>query len=102
MKSHSRLESFNSFSMAVIREMAILENNSAVAYAMDRTKLFFPEKQLEKNEGLPAKRLKDAQSKFNKMTYDEMCHWRENVVRRYPHISQFVAKRPRGQIINLD
>lgn len=95
MKPRSRLESFNDLFKALIREMAILENNSAVAYAMDRTKMFFPEDQLDKNEGLSAKRFKDAQSKFNEMTYDEMCNWRENVVRRYPHLSQFVAKRPR-------
>ena len=66
MKPKSRPESFNDFFKAIIREMALLHNNSSVAYAMHRTKMFFTEEELENNDASPAKKFKEAQEQFKK------------------------------------
>jgi hypothetical protein len=95
IKPRSRPEGFNNLFKAIIREMAMLDNNSAVAYAMDRTKMFFSEEQLDHNDISPAKKFRDAQSKFEGMSFDEQYDWRNRISRRYPRLEQFVLKRPR-------
>jgi len=90
MKPRERPESFNQFFKAIIREMAVLDNNTSVAYAMYRTQMYFDEKELQKNELPPAKKFRDAKVTYEQMTYEEMAAWSRSVIRRYPRLEQFV------------
>ena len=93
MRPRSRPENFNKLFKAVVREMALLGNNSAVAYAMYRTHTFFDDTELEKDETPAAKKFKDAKSEFDRMSFDEHYDWCHSIARRCPHLAQFVGQR---------
>jgi hypothetical protein len=91
MRPRSRPENFNQLLKAVVREMALLDNNSAVAYAMYRTHMFFDETELEKNETPAAKKFKEAKAEFDRMDFGQQYDWRQSIARRCPHLEQFLG-----------
>ena len=92
MNPRSRPRVFNKFLRALVREMARLRNNESIAYAIDRTKMFFDEKRL-KEDSKAAIRFRDAQNEFSAMTWDQQYDWREKVIRTHPRlVSWFSVK----------
>ncbi len=76
--------------IAIIREMVELGNNTAAAYAMQRTHMYFNDSELKKNDSPPAKKLREAKAAYERMTYQETAAWSRSVIRRYPRLEQFV------------
>jgi hypothetical protein len=75
--------------------MVLLDNNSAVAYAMYRTHMFFDDAELQRNETPAAKKFKDAIAEFDRMNFDQQYDWRQSVARRCPRLEQFLGSRRR-------
>jgi hypothetical protein len=93
MSPRSRSPAFNRFLQALAREMARLFNNWSVAYAIDQTKTFFTEKQLEGNKSRAATRFRDAQFAFERMTFDQKYDWREKMLRKRSRSGRITAKK---------
>ena len=91
MDPRKRPQYFNVLMQALAREMAILYNNSSVAYAMDKTKLFFGEQKSKEAETPQMKKFFAAVEEFNNMPFDKQYDWRERIARRNPRLDQFVG-----------
>lgn len=76
---------------ALIRVMAELHNNSAVAYAMDKTKMYFSEEDLKESHSKAAQRWRDKEYEFGRMPMKKQIAWRERVKRKYPSLAKIVA-----------
>lgn len=82
---------FNLLLKAMVRTMAELFNNSDVAYAVYKTQMFFSEEQLKENRSAATDRWRKAWSDFHDLASEQQLAWRDRVMRRHPHIVQFVA-----------
>jgi len=90
MSPRKRPPHFNRLMQAMVRQMAESFNNSTVAYAIDRTKLFFSEEELKDIRSKASDRFRNAESEFYRMSSDEKLKWRDRVMRKYPSIEQLL------------
>ncbi len=90
MSSQARPASFNTLLRALVREMARLQNNVSVAYAMAKTKRFFTETELKSNDEGPANKFRNAQAEFDGMDFEQQYDWKQGVIRRYPRLEDFL------------
>lgn len=85
-----RPPAFNLLLKAMVRTMAKLLNNWDVAYAIDKTQMFFTDRQLKDDSSAAADRWRKARSAFQGLSPQQKFAWRDRVMRKYPHIKQFV------------
>lgn len=90
MPPRKRPKHFNKVLRAIIRAMAELHNNCAVAYAMWKTQRFFDEEEREGCDSPAAKKFWDAVYAFEAMSLDEQVAWIERVKRTYPRLDQVI------------
>lgn len=81
---------FNKLLQALVREMVTLYNNLATAYAIDKTKMFFTEKQWREGDTAAKDRFKDALFGYDNLPQEEQIAWQQGVVERYPKLSEIV------------
>lgn len=79
-----RPREFNRLMKALVREMANLFNNRAVAYAMDKTGRYFTEDQLKETETATTRKWRDALATWRNMSMREQITWHQTVTRRRP------------------
>ncbi|MBN8625960.1 MAG: hypothetical protein J0M17_10760 [Planctomycetes bacterium] len=100
MKPRQRPPYFNMLLKALVREMAVLDNNRSIAYAMDKTNMFFEKPEAKEPETPAMKKFFAAVEEFEKLTFDQQYEWRDRVARRHPRLDQFVRpsrrRRTRG------
>lgn len=94
-KPSKRPAAFNKLFDAIIREMAVLDNNCAVAYAMRHTHVYLGTHEIDKAETAIAKKFRDAMSQYVSKGFDWQYDWRHNLARKCPHLDQFVMNSPR-------
>lgn len=96
MKPADRPEYFNHLLDAVVRTMAELNNNWPVAYAMDKTKIYFSET-APFNAKTPAeKKFAEAARAFGVMDFKERWNWCQRVVKRNPRLDLFLPADKMG------
>ena len=86
---------FNRLFDAIIREMAVLNNNCDVAYAMRQTHVCMDREEADKADSPIAKKFRDAVSDYRQKGFDCQYAWRHNLMRKCPHLDQFVMSPPR-------
>lgn len=91
MKPRHRPPFFNTLMEALVREMAVLDNNRSVAYAMDKTKMFFEKPGTKEPETPEMKKFFAAVEAFRKMTDDQQYDWQDRVARRNPRLDQIIT-----------
>jgi hypothetical protein len=91
LRPTARPAEFNVVFGALIRTLAELYNNDAVAYAMDKTKIYFDEADLKENNSEVASRWRDKQEEFGRMPLEKRLAWRRRVRRKYPSLARIVA-----------
>jgi len=87
----ARPAEFNVVFGALIRTLAELHNNSAVAYAMDKTKVYFTKEQLKESDSKAARRWREREYEFSCMPMGKQIAWRKRVRRKYPSLARIVA-----------
>lgn len=97
MKPSERPESFNKLFDAVIREMLILNNNPAVAYAMRHTHIYIGEEEAERAATPAAMKFQNAKEEYERKDFDAQYKWRDDLLRRCPHLDQFLILPPKGR-----
>ena len=90
MQPADRPEYFNHLLHAVVRTMAELNNNWPVAYAMDKTKMYFSETSPLKATTPAEKNFAEAAWAFERLDFKEQWNWRERVLKRNPRLEQFI------------
>jgi hypothetical protein len=96
MKPGDRPEYFNHLLDAVVRAMVELNNNWPVAYAMDKTKMYFSKTDPLTAKTPAEKNFADAAWAFERMDFKEQWNWRERVMKRNPRLEQFVQAGSTG------
>jgi hypothetical protein len=91
-KPRSRPKAFNKLLRALVREMAALYNNQRVAYAIDRTHLFFTDEQLPAAPTRAREAFTRALAEFDQMSMDEQIKWQEGVTRTHPRLDRVIAE----------
>lgn len=86
-----RSKQLNDVMRAMIRVMVEAGNNESVAYAMDKTKRYFTEHQLEKNQSKEAQQWRDAQREYVEMGWDKQGEWRERILRRHARLEKLAS-----------
>ena len=87
----ARPPEFNKLLRAIVRTMAESYNNSAVAYAIDKTKRFFDDSQLKEGDSAAIKKWLAARQEFETMSMDDQIAWRDHVMKRRPRLDRIVA-----------
>ncbi len=91
MNPRSRPPAFNQFLRALVREMASLQNNWPIAYAIDQTKVFFTEGQLKGNDARSAIKFQDAVRRFEGMSFDQQYDWYKRVIQKNPRLESMLT-----------
>jgi len=88
-----RPKEFNRLMKALVRHMAETFNNSAVAYAMDKTGRYFSEEDAKGRDTDPAvRRWRDLHYEFSRLASKEQLAWRDRVA-RYRSIAEVLTAR---------
>lgn len=87
-----RSKRFNLVMRAMVRVMAETHNNLEVAYAMDKTKRHFTEKQLKDNKTKHTEAWIEAQIEYNKMGWQQREAWRERVMKTHPRLDKLSSE----------
>jgi hypothetical protein len=96
MKPADRPEYFNHLLDAVVRTMAELNNNWPVAYAMDKTKMYFSETDPFNAKTPAEKKFAEAARAFGVMDFKEQWNWCQRVVKRNPRLDLFLPADKMG------
>ena len=91
MRPRSRPPEFNKLLRALVREMAALHNNWRVAYAIDRTQMFFTDAELRGDRSASNEAFRDALAEFGRMSLDEQIRWQERVFHRHPRLDRIAS-----------
>jgi len=83
---------FNKLLRAIVRVMVESHNNIEVAYAIDKTKQFFDQRQLEDLDSPAVKKWSSAKWEFQTMSWDDKGAWQERVMKRHPRLDRIVAE----------
>jgi hypothetical protein len=88
----NRPASFNKVLRALVRTMAELDNNAAVAYAIAKTQRFFDnvENIAKENETPAIRKYRVALSEFEEMSFDERYDWRTKIMKTYPRLDRIL------------
>lgn len=86
-----RPREFNILFQVVLRTMAELHNNPAVAYAMYKTQRFFAEREYrDSDEPAEVRQFRNAQRDFEGIEIEEQVAWLRKVKRKYPSLRSVV------------
>lgn len=83
MAPSERPAHFNDTFGFLIGVMAVISNNPAVAYAMERTKRFFTEQQLKTDASAAAKKWLAAKSQYEAMSWEKQYAWQKRMAKKY-------------------
>lgn len=91
-KSSGRPPEFKIVWKSIIATLAQLQNNSATAFAMNKTGIFFdaPAEPDLKTCSEAQRRYLAAQDEYLAMTSDQQWQWRDAILRRYPRLPDVV------------
>lgn len=85
---------YNALLLAIVRQMAIIDNNCSVAYAMQKTEMFFKDSESQAASQSPEqKRFFAAAEAFRKLPFEKQWQWRNRIIRKNPRLEQFVEIR---------
>lgn len=90
LRPRSRPREFNKLLRALVREMATIGNNWRVAYAIDRTQMFFTDAELRESSSQSKRAFEGALAEFDRMPSEEQFRWQERVTRRHPRLDRIV------------
>jgi hypothetical protein len=88
LPARRRPKAFNRLFRALVRKMAELHNNSAVAYAMWKTQRYFDEEARKECASPAVKAFEAAVRAFDDLSSDEQFEWVERLKRRYPRLDR--------------
>ena len=88
-----RLADFNKLLRAIVREMAALRNNCAVAYTMDDTRLYLEPRWAKPADHGSGERFEKAKVEFKAMSPDRQDEWLQKASRYRPSLATLVARR---------
>ena len=91
MRPRSRPRDFNRLLRALVREMAAIYNNWRVAYAIDRTQMFFTDAELREDRSPSKQAFERALAEFDRMPSDEQFRWQKRVTHRHPRLDRIVS-----------
>ncbi len=87
-----RSKELNRIIRAMVRTMAQVHNDEAVAYAIDKTKRYFADDQLQENDSKYAKAWRDARDEYNDMCWKKQWKWRERAMRTHPRLDKLIQQ----------
>ena len=90
MPARKRPPRYNRILRALVRQMAETYNNWEVAYAMDKTKQLYTEKEAKDFDDPGADRWRKARNEFFSMSLDDKLQWMRHVESRYPRLDRLV------------
>jgi hypothetical protein len=87
-----RPKKFNVFLKALVRMMAETFDNLHAAYAIDKTKMVFSEREIKEDRDSPDKRaFWDAELEYRGLPDAEQFAWRDQVIKNYPSLENVIA-----------
>lgn len=92
LSPRQRPKELNLVMRAMVRAMVEVNNDNTAAYAMDKTKRYFTDHQLEQNDSKHARAWRDAQEEYIKMGWQKQSKWRERVMRTHPRLDKLVKR----------